>query len=128
MENTLDRKVTGITTSINNVNYVGGLLAFDFDHPSGTINALGDDYFSEDEKLLGEGTSSEEAHEFEGCTVEGDSGGPLFVRDGNTWKLAGVLSGGLSEPVPNYKTSSYGDVSIFTRVSQNISWIESIVQ
>lgn len=126
-ENILDRKNTGIESSSGGSVYFGGLLAFDFDHPDGTVNTLGDDYESDDEKLLGGGTSSSSALEYESGTVEGDSGGPLFVKDGSTWKIAGVLSGGLGDPLPNFKDGNYGDISVYTRVSQSIDWIESVI-
>ena len=125
IENILDRKIDGITSKSNNTTYTGGLLAFDFDSPSGTINALGDALINADEAILGSGTSAPEATAYEGTTVEGDSGGPLFVKDADTWKLAGVLSGGATDPIANHKDSSYGDISMFIRVSTHNSWIIS---
>jgi len=107
--------------------YKGGLLAFDFDNPNGSINSLGDNYISEDELLLGSGSSTAEALEFESGTVEGDSGGPLFVKDGDTWKIAGVLSGGLGESLSNFQDGNYGDISVYIRVSQSIEWIQSVI-
>ncbi|MCB0738362.1 MAG: trypsin-like serine protease, partial [Bacteroidetes bacterium] len=102
--------------------------AYDFDDPDGLVNSLGDDHEGEDEKSLGSGTSEEGALDFEAGTVEGDSGGPLFIKDGNTWKVAGVLSGGAVDPLPNYKDGDYGDISLFTRVSPLVSWINSVIQ
>ncbi|HAA14908.1 MAG TPA: trypsin, partial [Cytophagales bacterium] len=61
-------------------------------------------------------------------TVQGDSGGPLFVRNGDQWEVAGVLSGGASDPVPNWRDGDYGDISIYTRVSTAIDWINSVIQ
>lgn len=128
IENILDRKVEGIrSTTSNGEVFTGGLLAFDFDNPSGTINALGDTTINEDERLLGSGTSAAQSTTFEGATVQGDSGGPLFIKDGNTWKLAGVLSGGADNPIANHKDSDYGDISIFIRVSTHIPWIQSVI-
>ncbi|MEM1327670.1 MAG: trypsin-like serine protease [Bacteroidota bacterium] len=127
-ENRLDRKVNGITTTFSGINYEGGLLAFDFDHPLGSINTLGDEIINEEEQLLGAGNSTAEALDFEGTTVQGDSGGPLFLKDGNTWKVAGVLSGGVSDPVAEHEDGSYGDISVFARVSQHIDWIRSVVR
>lgn len=128
LENILDRKNDGIITSVDGVDYSGGLLAFDFDHPSAITNSLGDDIINEDEALLGVGTSQATALDFEATTVQGDSGGPLFVKDGDTWKLAGVLSGGASEPIDDHEDGSYGDISIFIRVSTHIDWIKSVVE
>ncbi|MEM8528162.1 MAG: trypsin-like serine protease [Bacteroidota bacterium] len=128
IENALDRKNEGIATTINGTTYEGGLLAFDFDNPAGTINTLGDDIINEEESLLGNGDSEEGALEFEGTTVQGDSGGPLFIKDGNTWKLVGVLSGGVSDPLEEHEDGNYGDISIFVRVSQQLNWIRSVVQ
>jgi len=118
VENKLDRKVANIETEINGTTYSGGLLAFDFDNPDGSINSLGDEVINEDEALLGDGTSEDEALSFEGATVTGDSGGPLF---------AGVLSGGANAPIQNHEDGSYGDISIFIRVSRQIEWIESVI-
>ncbi len=125
IENVLDRKISGITSVANNITYSGGLLAFDFDSPDGNSNTLGDTTVNQDEQLLGSGTSNASPKTYEGATVQGDSGGPLFVKDGSTWKVAGVLSGGAEAPVNNHKDSSYGDISIFIRVSTASDWIQS---
>ena len=125
IENTLDRVIGGLETSINNKTYTGGLIAFDFDSPSENINALGDDLINIDEKSLGSGTSSPKALNLEGTTVTGDSGGPLFLRENGKWKVAGILSGGASEPILNHTDGDYGDISIYTRVSTSIDWIQS---
>ena len=128
MQNILDRKTSGITTqSSNGTVYVGGLLAYDFDHPDGTANTLGDAIVNSDESLLGQGSSDPEALDYEGGTVQGDSGGPLFVRQNNEWKLAGVLSGGAAMPVDGHEDASYGDISVFIRVSTQSDWIDSVI-
>lgn len=129
ISNILDRAVDGITSrTANNVTWEGGLVAFDFDSPDGLVNSLGDDYTSEDEPLLGGGTSSADALDFEGGTVEGDSGGPLFQKIGSEWRVIGILSGGANEPVPGHRDGNYGDISIFTRVSTSIDWINSVIE
>ncbi|MFN8429093.1 MAG: trypsin-like serine protease [Spirosomataceae bacterium] len=128
IENILDRKATGIITKINGLTYNGGLLAFDFDAPAGNSNTLGDSYIGEDEALLGTGTSSPSPLDLEGTTVQGDSGGPLFIKDNGEWKIAGVLSGGVPEPVKGQKDSSYGDISVFIRVSNSKGWIGEMVK
>lgn len=128
LENILDRKNSGISTTNGNTTYTGGLLAFDFDNPEETINSLGDDLVNEDEDRLGAGTSDATCQILEGTTITGDSGGPLFVKDGSTWKVAGVLSGGAAEPIANHQDSNYGDISIFTRVFTAIDWINTVVQ
>ena len=128
IENTLDRVQTGFQTSSGGIDYTGGLLAFDFDNPTGTINSLGDDTINEDEGYLGVGTSSPMALNLEGTTVTGDSGGPLFLYDNGEWKVAGILSGGAFEPIRGHIDGNYGDISIYTRVSTSIDWIQAVIQ
>ena len=127
MENVLDRVRGGIQTSAGGTTYPGGLLAFDFDHPDGTVNALGDELVNDDEATLGSGTSSPMALNFEGTTVTGDSGGPLFLNNNGTWRVAGILSGGAFEPIQNHRDGDYGDISIYIRVSTSIDWIQSVI-
>lgn len=74
------------------------ILNTDFDNPDGTSNTLG---------VLG---SAPEAVADEGTTTGGDSGGPLLVRRGGSWLIAGVLAGGTTEG------SIYGDISWWTGV------------
>jgi len=128
MENVLDRKRDGLNTSAGGTTYNGGLLAFDFDSPDENVNSLGDDFVGTDEADLGSGDSDAQALDLEGTSVEGDSGGPLFIKIGNQWVLAGVLSGGADAPIADFEDSSYGDISIFTRVSSHIDWINSVIQ
>lgn len=128
IENILDRKNEGISSTNGGQNYTGGLLAFDFDSPSGDVNSLGDDFVASDEALIGDGNSEPTATEFEGTTVQGDSGGPLFLFVDGEWKLSGVLSGGASEPIINHNDSDYGDISVFIRVSTHIDWINSVIE
>ncbi len=128
IQNVLDRKVDGITSSSGGTTYYGGLLAFDFDSPSGDRNSLGDETVNDDEAMLGSGTSSASATAFEGATVQGDSGGPLFIKMGDTWKVCGVLSGGASEPIEDHYDSSYGDISVFIRTAPHADWIQSVIE
>jgi len=127
IENTLDRIATGLQSSANGQTYSGTILATDFDDAGGLVNSLGDDYRSIDENLLGDGSSSAMALPFEGTTVEGDSGCPIFLKVNNEWKVAGVLSGGADEPIRGHKDSSYGDISIFISITDQISWINSVI-
>mgnify|MGYP002628503785 CR=1 FL=1 len=128
MANILDRKISGVSsTNKNGQVYQGGLVAFDFDSPDGTINSLGDDFISSDEPLLGTGTSDAAALELEGGTVEGDSGGPLWAKINNQWQVIGILSGGADAPITNHQDASYGDISVYTRVSTSIDWIDSVI-
>lgn len=128
IKNILDRKNTGLETAAGGQTYNGGLLAFDFDDPEALINSLGDDLVSQDEETLGSGNSMAGALDYEGTTVQGDSGGPLFVNKDGVWQLAGVLAGGASEPIEGHSDGSYGDISIFTRVSTASSWIQSVIK
>ncbi len=127
IQNILDRIETGFETSVGGIIYSGGLLAFDFDNPSGTINSLGDDLVNEDESILGLGSSSPICLNFEGTTVTGDSGGPLFLKDNGVWKVVGILSGGAVDPINNYIDGDYGDISIYTQVSSVYNWINSTI-
>lgn len=128
IHNVLDRVKTGFQTTTASVTFNGGLLAFDFDNPSGTINSLGDNIINADEAILGSGTSTAGALDFEGTTVTGDSGGPLFLQDNGVWKVAGILSGGATAPITNHTDSSYGDISIYTQVSSAYDWINSVIK
>lgn len=128
IENILDRIQGGFQTSYNGQYYFGGLLAFDFDNPDGNINTLGDDIINEDEGYLGSGSSLPNALDFEGTTVTGDSGGPLFILDSGSWKVAGILLGGASDPIQDHIDGNYGDISIYTRVSTSFDWIQSVVK
>lgn len=128
IENILDRKVDGISTSDGSTSYTGGLLAFDFDSPDGEINSLDDDEVNSDEALLGTGSSGAIATEFEGATIQGDSGGPIFIKIDGEWKVCGILSGGANEPFYGYEDGGYGDISVFIRVANHYDWIQSVIQ
>ncbi len=64
-------------------------------------------------------SSSSAPLEFEATTAPGDSGGPVLVRFGGEWVIAGVLSGGTTN------TSVYGDISWWTGTAVYRSAIES---
>ncbi len=127
IHNILDRSISGFQTTVSGNSYTGGLLAFDFDNPAETINTLGDNVVNSDENVLGSGSSSANCLDYEGTTVTGDSGGPLFLKDGSVWKVAGILSGGASNPVDNHQDSNYGDISIYIKISSAYNWIDSVI-
>ncbi len=128
--NVLDRKTDDKPSTINGTTYSGGHLAYDFDNPSGTVNTLGDANNTIDEMDLfpGGGKSSSELLDFEAGSVTGDSGGPIFIKDGDVWKVAGVLSGGTQDPIPGHVTSGYGDISLFTRTFPMLTWIQQTIE
>ena len=126
--NVLDRIVDGLTTKVAGINYNGGILAFDFDAPDGKYNTLGDNLVNNEEKILGSGNSAPEALEMEGGTVEGDSGGPIFIKIAGIWKVCGVLHGGVDNVAPKLKDSSYGDISVYCRTASAANWIQSTIK
>ncbi|MEM1331698.1 MAG: GC-type dockerin domain-anchored protein [Planctomycetota bacterium] len=87
-ENTID--VYGSPASSSGTN----IISTDFDNPTGSSNTIP--------------SSSPTALELEATTAPGDSGGPVLVRSGSEWVIAGVLSGGTTN------TSVYGDISWWT--------------
>lgn len=127
LENVLDRIVSDSATDSLGSLWRGGRLAFDFDSPLGDGNTLGDDVVSLEEEELGAGDSDEVQRTFEGTTVAGDSGGPLYLRIGGSWRVAGVLSEGIPEPLPGHEDGSYGDISVFVRTSAHRDWILSVL-
>lgn len=127
LANTLDRILHSSRSDESGREWPGGVLAVDFDSPMGDINSLGDEFFSDEELDLGEGDSSAEALAFEGATVAGDSGGPLFLRMDGQWRVVGVLSEGLPEPIRNHADGSYGDISLFVRTSSHRAWLASVL-
>lgn len=126
-QNILDRVKEGLGHFISNETYTGGMLAFDFDDPAGLVNTLGDSYANEEERSLGEGSSQNVCLTWEGGTVEGDSGGPIFMKINNKWVVIGILNGGVTEPLKGIKDSGYGDISTFTKCSSHANWIKSIL-
>jgi subtilase-type serine protease len=57
---------------------------------------------------------------FEGATVKGDSGGPLFVLIGGNLVQIGELRGGSN---PSGKDSQYGDVNLWTPLNLFSTWL-----
>ena len=145
------------TTSQTNSGYSGGQLVNDFD--SGT-NALQNTLDTNNQAsgaqpwlwddstnvltslnpagvIVGTNSSADQytnalGNILEGSTAPGDSGGPTFIQDGTTWKLAGITSWGNNpwDELYNGVTNSrglYGDVNYFTRVSQTADWITSVI-
>lgn len=50
-------------------------------------------------------------------SCEGDSGGPLMVRQGQSWILAGIVSNGIKCAEPNLP-------GVYARVSEYLDWID----
>lgn len=126
--NVLDRIVNGLKSSVGSASYTGGVLAFDFDAPDGKHNTLGDNIINEQERALGLGNSAPEALEMEGGTVQGDSGGPVFIKIDGVWKVCGLLHGGVDNVGAGTKDSSYGDISVYCRTASASSWIQSVLK
>lgn len=112
--NVLDRVTT-------NGNQGAGFVVYDFDSPDRMNNTLreGNSGFSFDQgdySYAGEGSSSASPTFFEGTSVFGDSGGPVFAKIKGDWKVIGITSHGS-------EYSDYGDVAFNTRVSTHSDWI-----
>jgi hypothetical protein len=86
------------------------LLGSDFDNP----NNAADNDFGDIIPLL-----------LEGCVAPGDSGGGVFIYDGEEAYLAGVIS--FVAGRDGNANADYGDVSGFGRVSTFAPWIYSVV-
>ena len=114
-QNQVDRDIAQVQIDSIPSEQVGGVFAFDFDDPDLASNTLGSD--SENIDHLGAGFSDPVPLELEASTAEGDSGGPVFAMTNGGWKLHGVVSYGTSD-------STYGDVTVLTRLQTHLSWIE----
>ena len=117
-ENILDRVVVEVDAPMVDISEKGGLIAVDFDSPFEDKNTLGESASVVD--YLGQGASSSSPLPFEASTATGDSGGPAFLYHNNSWRVVGVLSYGTSD-------STYGDVTIFTRVGSHLDWIQKFL-
>ena len=115
-ENILDRNV--ILVDAPNVDHSekGGLLAVDFDSPDQNQNSLGQN--AQPIGFLGAGTSSASPLSLEASSAVGDSGGPAFYFQNQSWRTIGVVSYGTSD-------STYGDITVYTRISNHLDWIQS---
>ena len=114
-ENTIDRSVAQVFKSGVPESQRGGVLGIDFDSPQQSHNTL-DSGVSLD--LLGSGDSQPSPLSLEASTAVGDSGGPAFCRTNNSWRVHGVVSYGT-------KDSSYGDVTVYTRLASHYEWLLS---
>ena len=114
-ENFIDRSVEKVSeVGVDDLS-LGGLLGIDFDSPLEVNNTLGDGISID---KLGVGDSDASPLPLEASTAKGDSGGPAFVYTNNAWRIHGVVSYGTSD-------STYGDVTIYTRVASHHDWIHS---
>ncbi len=142
-------------TSQTNSGYGGGQLVHDFDSGTNAAqNTLGLAYnpngtpwvwdnttniltsLAPPGDITGNDSSSAQytvgADILEGSPAPGDSGGPTFIEDGGSWKLAGVTSWGINPWDELYNGSNgfrglYGGVDYVTRVSQTSDWIYSVI-
>jgi autotransporter-associated beta strand protein len=119
------RAFTNVIDSLGN-QLAGGIPALgmssnimfdDFDSPGGTSSIMGD--------------STPTA--LEGISAPGDSGGSVYLTNGGTTYLAGVVSflGSLpSNPLSSNPDGHYGDYNGYTRLSaaQSVNFINSVLQ
>jgi len=69
-----------------------------------------------------------DAHRLEGMSGSGDSGGPLLIREGGRWQVAGLTSwqdGNLDLAVP---PSRYGQITVGVRLSHYADWIDGVLR
>lgn len=72
--------------------------------------------------------SPKSAVPLEGVAGNGDSGGPLLIREEQQWQLAGLVSWDSSErDLRTYRGPYYGDGGNNVRISHYIEWIESTI-
>ena len=104
-ENVID--LVGYVDSYFDAVFQSNILNLDFDDGTNDSNTLADTY-SQTTPLYNEGT-----------TADGDSGGPLLVKIDDELLIAGVISGGST------KTSQFGDISLFTGITEHREFIEN---
>ena len=118
--NKIDRVVPQVSVPGLDSNESGGVFAFDFDSPDLDANTLSGDNDPIDQ--LGQGTSDAQPLVMEVSTAVGDSGGPVFAWTNGNWKIHGVISYGSYGKTGD---STYGDVTVLTRLETHLSWIEA---
>ncbi|WP_026090828.1 trypsin-like serine protease [Sandarakinorhabdus sp. AAP62] len=76
--------------------------------------------------LIYDFTRGPRAHRLEAMTGNGDSGGPVLVRDGKGWAVAGLASwkGGTFDL--NLPSSRYGFTSVNVRLARYAGWIAEV--
>jgi len=116
--NILDRVVVQVEDTSIPSEYLGGLLAIDFDSPQLNSNTLGSGEPAID--YIPVGSSDATPVELEASTAVGDSGGPAFMKIADAWRIVGSVSYGSSD-------STYGDVTVYTRIANHKSWLESFI-
>ena len=68
------------------------------------------------------------AQKLEGMLGNGDSGGPVLIRENGTWLLAGLASWKYWEgDMANFKVGFYGQEAYQVRISHYADWIESVM-
>lgn len=113
--NVLDRVVEKVENSSVPSEYLGGLLAMDFDSPQLDGNSLGSGEASIDNIPIGD--SEPIPLSLESSTAVGDSGGPAFMNISSSWRIVGSVSYGSSD-------STYGDVTVYTRLANHLEWMK----
>ncbi|SDK58230.1 S1 family peptidase [Microbulbifer yueqingensis] len=70
----------------------------------------------------------ESAVQLEGMSGNGDSGGPVLIREQGQWQLAGLVAWETSQrDLRMYHGARYGDGGNNVRISHYIEWIESTI-
>lgn len=64
----------------------------------------------------------------EGMLGNGDSGGPVLIREGKEWRLAGLASWQWWDgDLANFRGGTYGRTSYQVRIAHYADWIDSII-